>query len=47
MSEGLIKSIWTDLPPSVDSALECLSSGILGQGDGGNDSPEELNEESG
>ena len=39
-------SKWTVVPPSVDSALEPFSDGVLRQGDGGDDSPEELDEES-
>ena len=47
MSEGLIKSMWTDLPPSVDGVLASLLSGVLGPGDSGDNLPEELDEESG
>ena len=48
MSEGwLIKSMWTGVLLGVDCALESLSSGVLGPGDSGNNSQEELDEESG
>ena len=40
------KSMWTGFPPSVDRALESSSGGVLGPGDGGDDSREELDEES-
>ena len=47
MSEaGLVKLMWTSLPPSVDGALKSSSGGVLGPGDGGDDSQEELDEES-
>ena len=49
MSEGLVKSMWTGLPPGVDGALELLSGGVLGPGDGADgadDSQEDLDEES-
>ena len=46
MSEGLVKSMWTGLPPGVDGALELLSGGVLGPGDGADDSREESDEES-
>ena len=38
--------MWTGLPLGVEGALESLSGGILGSGGGGNDSQEELDEES-
>ena len=46
MSEGLIKSMWTGLPPGVDDRLESLSGGVLGPGNGGYNLREELDEES-
>src|SRR6201996_3645023 len=47
MSEGgLMKSMWTGLPPSVDGVCDSSSGGVLGAGDGGNDSQEELGDES-
>ena len=49
MSEGLVKSMWTGLPPGVDGALELLSGGVLGPGDGtdgADNSREDLDEES-
>ena len=46
MSEGLVKSMWMGLPPGVNGALESSSGGVLGPGDGGDDSREELDEES-
>ena len=46
MSEGLVKSMWTGLPPGVDGALELLSGGVLGPGDGADDSREDSDEES-
>ena len=42
MSEGLIKSMWTGVLPGVNSALESLSGQVLGPGDSGDDSQEEL-----
>ena len=36
----------TGLPPGVDGALKSSSSGVLGPGDGGDHSQEELDEES-
>ena len=38
--------MWTGVPPGVDGALESLSGGVLGPGDGGDDLREELDEES-
>ena len=46
MSEGLVKLMWMSLPPGVNGALKSSSGGILGPGDGGDDSQEELDEES-
>ena len=46
MSEGLIKSMWTGVLLGVGGALESLSGGVFGPGDGGNDLQEELDEES-
>ena len=47
MSEGgLMKSMWTGLPPSVDGVHDSSSGGVLGAGDGGDDSQEELGDES-
>jgi len=46
MSEGLIKLMWTGLPPGVDDGLESSSGEVLGPGNGGYDSREELDEES-
>ena len=34
------------MPPGVDGALKSSSGGVLGPGDSGNDSREELDEES-
>ena len=46
MSEGLVKSMWTGLPPGVDGTPEAPSGGVLGPGDGGDNLREELDEES-
>ena len=47
MSEGgLMKSMWTGLPPSVDGVRDSSSGGVLGAGDSGDDSQEELGDES-
>ena len=43
---GLIKSMWTGLLSGVDGTLESSSSGVLGPGDGGDDSRVELDDES-
>ena len=46
-SEGwLIKSMWTGMLLGVDGALESSSGGVFGPGDDGDDSQEELDEES-
>ena len=42
----LIKLMLTGMLPGINSVLESLSGGILGLGDGGDDSREELEEES-
>ena len=44
--EGLIKLMWTGSPPDIDGALKSLSGGVLGLGDDGDDSQEELDDES-
>ena len=41
----VIKLMWMGLPPGVDGALESSSGGVLGLGDSGDDSREELDEE--
>ena len=38
--------MWMGVPPGVDGALESLSGGVFGPGDDGDDSQEELDEES-
>ena len=43
MSEGLVKSMWTGLPPGVNSVQ---LGGVLRPGDGADDSREESDEES-
>jgi len=43
---GLIDSMQMSLPPGGDGTLESSSGGVLGPGDGGDDSQEESDEES-
>ena len=42
----LIKSMWTGMLPGINSVLESSLGGVLGLSDSGDDSREELEEES-